>query len=113
MRDWLLRLVAFFLPDPPEIAPGEDVVFVDVRTPAEWKHGHVAGATHIPHHQMEARWTELRAHRSDRVLVYCRTGARARIATEILRSKGFERAENAGGLLPLRLAGVEVEEPRP
>jgi phage shock protein E len=109
MNDWLSRLLSLFLPDPPEIEPGEDVVLVDVRTPAEFARGHVAGAKLIPHMAMGDRWKELRAHRKKRILVYCRTGSRSRLATRVLRSKGFDRAENAGGISALKRAGLEIE----
>jgi phage shock protein E len=109
MRELLSRLLAPFLPEPPEIRPGEDVVFVDVRTPGEYAGGHVAGARLIPHHEMHARWKELRDQRKKRILVYCRTGSRSRVATQVLRSRGFERAENAGGIGGLRRAGVKIE----
>jgi phage shock protein E len=108
MNSWIERLLSFFLPEPPEIDPGEEVVFVDVRTRPEWEQGHVAGARLIPHTQMTARWTELRKHREKRVLVYCRTGSRSRVATRVLQANGFERAENAGGIGALRRAGVEI-----
>jgi rhodanese-related sulfurtransferase len=104
--DTLLSLV---LPDPPEIGPEEDVVFVDVRTPREHAHRRVAGAKLIPHAEMGTRWTELRNHRDKRILVYCATGSRSRLATRILRSKGFSNAENAGGIGGLKRAGVEIE----
>lgn len=109
MPRWLERLVAFFLPDPPQIGRDEDLVFVDVRTRREWEQEHVAGAKLIPHTEMAQRWTELRKHKGRRVLLYCRTGSRSRVAAEILRDKGFENVENAGGLLALRLAGIETE----
>ena len=106
----LSRLLSLVLPDPPEIGPDEDVVFVDVRSPAEYARGHVAGAILIPHHQIGDRWRELRAHRDRRLLVYCRSGSRSRVATQVLRSRGFDGAENAGGLAPLRRAGLEIEK---
>lgn len=109
MRELLSRLLAAVLPAPPEIGPDEDVVFVDVRTPAEYASGHVAGARLIPQHEMHTRWKELRDQRKKRILVYCRTGSRSRVATQVLRSKGFDRAENAGGIGGLRRAGVEIE----
>lgn len=102
-------LLSFVLPDPPEIEPGEDVVFVDVRTPREHARQRVVGAKLIPHTQMGSRWTELRKHRNKRILVYCATGNRSKQATRILRSKGFDRAENAGGIGGLKRAGVELE----
>ncbi len=37
-------LLSFVLPAPPEIEPGEDVVFVDVRTPREHARQRVVGA---------------------------------------------------------------------
>lgn len=112
MMDWINRLLAPFLPAPPEIGVGEDVVFVDVRTPAEYARGHVAGATLIPLQEVGDRWKELRAQRNRRILVYCRTGSRSRVATRLLRSKGFARAENAGGMGGLRRAGVRIETGR-
>lgn len=106
---WLNRILSFLLPSPPEIGPDEDIVFVDVRTAAEWDRGHVAGATHIPHDQMAARWKEIHEHRKKRILVYCRSGSRSRVATQVLRAQGFDRAENAGGIGGLRRAGVEMD----
>ncbi|NIP81066.1 MAG: rhodanese-like domain-containing protein [Gemmatimonadetes bacterium] len=85
------------------------MVFVDVRTPAEYARGHVAGATLIPHDQMAARWKELLDRRTKRILLYCRTGSRSGMATRILRANGFQRAENAGGIGGLRRAGLEIE----
>jgi phage shock protein E len=108
MTDLLSRLLGLFLPSPPEIEPGEDVVFVDVRTPAEYAAGHVAGATLIPHHEMGRRWKELRDRRKKRILVYCRTGSRSAVATRVLASQGFDRVENAGGIGGLKRAGLEI-----
>lgn len=109
MMDWINRLLAPFLPAAPEIGAEEDVVFVDVRTPAEYARSHVVGATLIPLPEVGDRWKELRAQRNKRMLVYCRTGSRSRVATRLLRSKGFTKAENAGGLGGLRRAGVRLE----
>lgn len=108
MKSLLSRLLGLFLPAPPAIEPGEDVVFVDVRTREEYARGHVAGATLIPHHEMDRRWKELRDRRKERILVYCLTGSRSRAATSVLRSKGFEKVENAGGIGGLKRAGLEI-----
>jgi phage shock protein E len=111
MKGLFSRLATRFLPLPPEIRPDEDVVFVDVRTRTEFAAGHIKGALHIPFDQMAARWRELRAHRTRRVLLYCRSGRRSRIATDVLRAQGFQRAENAGGMGALRRAGLETTSP--
>lgn len=108
MKAWIDRLLGLVLPAPPEIEPGEDLVLLDVRTPAEYARGHVAGATLIPVDELSSRWKELRGERRKRMLVYCRTGSRSRIATQILRERGFDRVENAGGIGGLRRAGLEI-----
>ena len=102
-------LRSFFLPDPPEIGPDEDPVFVDVRTAREYERRHVAGAKHIPVSEIGDRWTELAEHKDDRILVYCASGSRSKKAARVLQAKGFTKAENAGGLGGLKRAGVEVE----
>jgi rhodanese-related sulfurtransferase len=109
---WLSRLLAPLLPAAPEVGAGEDVVFVDVRTPGEYARGHVSGASLIPLSELGVRWKELRDRRNKRVLVYCRTGSRSRVATRMLRAKGFTKVENAGGLGGLRRAGVRIESGR-
>lgn len=106
---WVTRWIAKLLPAPPEIGPGEPVVFVDVRTRAEYARGHIEGALHIPHDELATRWKELARHRDARVLLYCQSGNRSRLATRVLRGHGFERAENAGGIGGLRRALLDRE----
>jgi phage shock protein E len=101
---WLSRWISKLLPAPPDIAPGEDVVFVDVRTRGEYARGHIEGAMHIPYDQIPNRWKELSRHKHRRILLYCQSGRRSRIATNLLRDRGFDLAENAGGIGRLRRA---------
>lgn len=92
---------------PAEAAEAEQApVYVDVRTAEEFATGHVAGAIHIPHDQMQARWRELEAYRDRPMVVYCRTGRRSGIALEVLRGEGFAKAENGGGFDALAASGV-------
>lgn len=91
------------------IAPADtNVVFVDVRTDQEWEAGHVAGAIHIPHTEMEARHDELEQYEDKQIVVYCRSGRRSGIAMDILESEGFDNVTNGGGLVDLRAQGVSV-----
>ena len=83
-------------------------VYVDVRTPAEYAAGHVAGAVNIPYDQMPQRWTELDSLRTRPVVLYCRSGHRAGIALEELKTHGFTGAINGGGLEGLKAQGVPV-----
>lgn len=106
---FLKNLLSRFIPRPPSIEPGEDVVFLDVRSRPEFAAGHAKGAIHIPVGQVGQRAEELTAHRDRRILVYCLSGHRAGHAVRALEARGFTRVENAGGLGGLRRAGVEVE----
>lgn len=105
----LARIFSRFRPNTPDIAPGEDVVFLDVRTAPEFAAGHAAGAINIPVGQVRRRADELQPHKERRILVYCLSGHRSAAAVKALRENGFDRAENAGSLGAIRRAGVEVE----
>ena len=85
-------------------------VYVDVRTPAEFAAGHVAGAINIPYDQMPQRWTELDSLRARPVVLYCRSGHRAGIALQELQTHGFTGAVNGGGLEGLKAQGVPVAQ---
>jgi rhodanese-related sulfurtransferase len=63
--------------------------YVDVRTHAEWRHGHIAGSRHLPLSELQGRLGELQDLRDREVLTVCAGGARAQTAAEILRNAGF------------------------
>src|SRR5437762_5997035 len=68
---------------------------VDVRSPGEWKRGHVPGARHIFVPELRNRLDEL--DRSKPTAVYCGSGYRASIATSILKPQGFKELWNVPG----------------
>src|SRR5437879_6298623 len=68
---------------------------LDVRSPGEWKKGHVPGAHHIFVPQLEDRMNEL--DREKPTAVYCGSGYRASIATSILKQQGFNDLWNVPG----------------
>lgn len=70
---------------------GEAVV-VDVRTLSEWRGGHIPGATHIPLHELPARYQELDPEAE--VLVVCAHGIRSAAAGQWLAQVGFENVAN-------------------
>ena len=72
-----------------------DLQIVDVRSPNEWKKGHVPGARHIFLPQLKERMGEL--DRAKPTAVYCASGYRASIATSVLRPNGFEQLWNVPG----------------
>lgn len=76
----------------------------DVRTPEEFAGGHLPGAVNLPYDQIAARAAELPSDKSERVILYCRSGRRSGIALETLKGMGFTNAVNAGGYDALMLA---------
>ena len=74
-----------------------NVTILDVRTPDEFKAGHIDKATNIDVNgsQFEAQCNKL--DKGKPVLVYCLAGKRSHTAAEILRKKGFKVHELEGG----------------
>jgi len=72
-----------------------DLQIVDVRSPREWKNGHVPGARHVFLPELRKRIGEL--DRSKPTAVYCGSGYRASIATSIMKPGGFEKLWNVPG----------------
>jgi rhodanese-related sulfurtransferase len=66
---------------------------LDVRTPAEFKSGHIDGAINIPVQELEKRISEVP--KGAEVVVYCRSGARSSRAAGILNKNGYT-AHNLG-----------------
>jgi phage shock protein E len=75
-------------------------VCVDVRTDEEYQEGHIPGAIHIPHDQMETRHTELAPYKGQKILLICRSGRRSVFAANVLADHGFANLYNLkGGML--------------
>ncbi len=69
-------------------------VLVDVRTPAEFAEGTVAGAINIPVDQIESSLTSLPNDRE--IVVFCRSGNRSSRAKSILNKHGYNNITNGG-----------------
>ena len=83
---------------------------LDVRTPAEFAAGHLAGAVNVdllaPDFPGRVRALGLPA--DGPVYLYCRSGNRSGQAARILRQLGHAGAVNVGGFDALRAAGAET-----
>lgn len=77
-------------------------LMIDVRTPAEYAAGHVAGAVNIPYDRIAQKIAALPgASRDEAILVYCRSGRRSAIAKQALERQGFRRVLDGGGMTDL------------
>ena len=81
---------------------------LDVRQPAEWKDGHIPGATLIPLGEPAARANEVP--RDQPIVVVCRSGNRSAQGRDILLQAGFPAVTSLdGGMIDWAQAGLPVE----
>lgn len=73
------------------------IVVLDVRTPEEFAAGHVPGARNVSHDQLAANLDQLASLKDKQVVLYCRTGRRTALATETLKSAGFQNLRHLEG----------------
>jgi glyoxylase-like metal-dependent hydrolase (beta-lactamase superfamily II)/rhodanese-related sulfurtransferase len=68
---------------------------LDVRTPNEWKSGHIETARHVP---LSSFGKELPALPEDRkIAVICASGYRSSVASSMLQARGYKDVENVAG----------------
>jgi rhodanese-related sulfurtransferase len=75
----------------------QDALFIDTRTEAEYKEGHILDALHIPLGDLERRASELNKYKDRPLIAYCRSGHRSASAGGKLKKLGFETVHNLGG----------------
>lgn len=64
-------------------------LIVDVREPAEFAQGHIAGARNIPLAQLDAQLPALTKYKDKPVLLVCQSGMRTKSACAILKAQQF------------------------
>jgi len=70
---------------------------LDVRSPAEFAGGAVAGAINVPV-QVIATQIDDFAKPDETLVIYCAAGGRSAVATQIVRSMGYSHAYDMGGI---------------
>ncbi len=91
---------------------GPAPLVLDVRTPEEFRLGHIPGAVNIPHTELASRIGEVQ--QSDSVVLYCMLGPRARLGEKTLLDAGVENVLHLdGGLHAWQQAGFPVEKAGP
>jgi rhodanese-related sulfurtransferase len=72
-------------------------LLLDVRTPAEYETGYIAGAVNIQHDTILTHTDMLPENKSSVILVYCKVGGRGSIASQTLEDLGYINVINLGG----------------
>ncbi|MDA4891019.1 FAD-dependent oxidoreductase [Streptomyces sp. MS2A] len=77
----------------------ETALILDVRSPEEYRAGHLPGALLIPHTELRGRLDEVREAADGRpVRVLCGSGVRSHIAHRVLTQAGMDSASLSGGM---------------
>jgi phage shock protein E len=84
-------------------------VVIDVRTPAEYGAGHIAGAQNIDVEAADFGSKISTLDEKASYLVYCRSGRRSAIAAEEMAKAGFTDIVDGGGMADLVAAGAPTE----
>ena len=72
-------------------------VLLDVRTPQEYRDGHIPGSQNVPLQQLD-KVEEVTENKDTVLYVYCRSGARSRQAVSLLKHMGYTNVHNIGGI---------------
>ncbi len=80
----------------PDLA-GDGAVFLDVRSPDEFRAWHIPGAINIPIGELRGRMGELATYRERPLYVYCLSGFRSYLGSRQLMQNGFQDVQNLSG----------------
>ena len=73
-------------------------IILDVRTPEEYKEGHIPGAINIPNETISIDEIPQLPDKEQLILVYCRSGNRSKQASEKLSALGYLNIVEFGGI---------------
>ena len=76
----------------------KNAVLVDVRTPDEYRQGHIPHSKLVPLNNLDSGIAKVAKDKDTELIVYCLSGARAASACSILSSMGYTNVSNLGGI---------------
>ncbi len=91
-----------------EVSNGAPPVLLDVRSPAEFASGHIAGAVNVPVTSLSRMLDALAIPADSLVVAICLSAHRSPPAVRLLRRAGVDARQLAGGMIAWRLAGLPV-----
>lgn len=74
-------------------------VILDVREISEYATGHIPNAKNIPLSEIPHRAQTELPDKGQKILVYCRSGARSKMAEAVLQKMGYTNIKEFGGIL--------------
>ena len=93
-----------------EIDSGAPLVILDVRTPDEFKNGHIPNAINIPRGFLELKVAGRIPDKDTLIIAYCKGGSRSALAAYTLKQMGYTNVMNIdGGWVGWMAIGYPVE----
>jgi rhodanese-related sulfurtransferase len=102
MVKFLKRIFGFEPPPDYSHLIKQGAAIVDVRTPAEFKQGHIRKSANLPLDQLRKSVKLLPADKQLPIIVCCASGMRSGSAKTVLNELGYKNVYNGGGWLSLR-----------
>ena len=75
----------------------EGAILVDVRTPQEYRDGHISGSKNVPLQTID-KISSVADNKNIPLFVYCYSGGRSRQAAAMLQHMGYTNVQNIGGI---------------
>ena len=72
----------------------EGAVIIDVRSPQEYREGHIDGAISIPEYDIKKEAEKRIINKNKDIVVYCSSGGRSKKAQKQLRKLGYSQVYN-------------------
>ena len=72
----------------------EGAIIVDVRSPQEYKEGHLDGAISIPEYKIKKEIENVIPDKKKNIVVYCSSGGRSKKAQKLLKKLGYHHVYN-------------------
>ena len=80
-----------------EYSTTDGAVLLDVRTPDEYRQGHIPGSKNVPLQSID-KVTVMINNKATPIFVHCLSGARSRQTAAILQQMGYTNVKNIGGI---------------
>lgn len=88
-----------------QIKPKAKGVWIDVRSPEEYKAGHLSNSVNIPVGDVASKISAIEPNKDNPINLYCRSGRRAEVARKELLKLGYTNVTNHGGYEDLKQQG--------
>ena len=67
-----------------------NAILIDVRSPQEYKEGHLDFSINIPLYDLERNHEKVLENKENTIIIYCQSGNRSNKALEILKENGYQ-----------------------